>query len=383
MSPSSSRCGRSSRPDTAVIRRTLADAGELTQGLCSPWQNDYRECSCYYWASARPDFVNVETDADRAEQGRQLDTEGAHRRLRARRLRGLPPDHVRRSVPALGEACSGFRSAAGMCRTTARRTRSGRQQERSSLARRPSLHGRVGAAGAARPSDRDGARAASVRRRRQPPVRRRAPPCSASFEAAMAKAAPDELDDLLQRVGLGRPPADRRSRRCRRRRSARSRWPSRRSAISAAPIAMPSRASSAAPAKNMALSGCRSRRSICWSRGAEPGARLNLAFLGGEPLVNRQVLRAATRRAARTRARKRGARITFSITTNGTLLTEDDARFFEEHGFAVTVSLDGLRDAARRAAALSKPAAAASTSIMRRRRAAAGARSGACRSPRG
>jgi hypothetical protein len=46
--------------DTAVISKELADAGELTQGLCSPWQNDFRECSCYYWASARPDFVNVE-----------------------------------------------------------------------------------------------------------------------------------------------------------------------------------------------------------------------------------------------------------------------------------------------------------------------------------
>lgn len=46
--------------DSALISRVLAEPGELTQGLCSPWQNDYRECSCYYWASARPDFVNVE-----------------------------------------------------------------------------------------------------------------------------------------------------------------------------------------------------------------------------------------------------------------------------------------------------------------------------------
>ena len=46
--------------DTAVISKELADAGELTQGLCSPWQNDFRECSCDYWASARPDYVNVE-----------------------------------------------------------------------------------------------------------------------------------------------------------------------------------------------------------------------------------------------------------------------------------------------------------------------------------
>jgi hypothetical protein len=49
--------------DTAVIARALAEPGELTQGLCSPWQNDYRECSCYYWASARPDYVNVEPGA--------------------------------------------------------------------------------------------------------------------------------------------------------------------------------------------------------------------------------------------------------------------------------------------------------------------------------
>lgn len=55
--------------DTSVISRVLAEAGELTQGLCSPWQNDYRECSCYYWASARPDFVNVEPTSTGASSG--------------------------------------------------------------------------------------------------------------------------------------------------------------------------------------------------------------------------------------------------------------------------------------------------------------------------
>jgi uncharacterized protein len=73
----------------------------------------------------------------------------------------------------------------------------------------------------------------------------------------------------------------------------------------------------------------------------EPGERVNLSFLGGEPLLNRPVIRAATERAARLAA-ERGVAITFSITTNGTQLTADDARFFEEHGFAVTVSLDGI-----------------------------------------
>jgi hypothetical protein len=56
-------------PNTAVISPELAYPGELTQGLCSPWQNDYRECSCYYWASARPDFVNVEPTGNGLSKG--------------------------------------------------------------------------------------------------------------------------------------------------------------------------------------------------------------------------------------------------------------------------------------------------------------------------
>jgi hypothetical protein len=47
-------------PNSAVIARGILDPGQLTQSLCSPWQNDYRECACYYWAASRPDYVNVE-----------------------------------------------------------------------------------------------------------------------------------------------------------------------------------------------------------------------------------------------------------------------------------------------------------------------------------
>jgi len=63
--------------------------------------------------------------------------------------------------------------------------------------------------------------------------------------------------------------------------------------------------------------------------------------MGGEPLSARDVLRDATEYAA-TRAAERGVALTFSLTTNGTLLTPDDAEFFEAHGFAVTISLDGV-----------------------------------------
>lgn len=96
-------------------------------------------------------------------------------------------------------------------------------------------------------------------------------------------------------------------------------------------------------AKNMPWETARQAVDLLVS-GAADDARLNLAFLGGEPLVNRPVIRQATRHAAE-RARERGLDITFSITTNGTLVTPEDAEFFEEFGFAVTVSLDGPREA--------------------------------------
>jgi uncharacterized protein len=78
--------------------------------------------------------------------------------------------------------------------------------------------------------------------------------------------------------------------------------------------------------------------------GAAHGDRVNISFLGGEPLVNRPLIRQVTEFAV-TEARARKVRIGFSITTNGTLLDESDSEFFETHGFAVTVSLDGTGEA--------------------------------------
>jgi len=36
------------------------EPGELTQTLCSPWQYDFRECGCHYWAANRPDMVTAD-----------------------------------------------------------------------------------------------------------------------------------------------------------------------------------------------------------------------------------------------------------------------------------------------------------------------------------
>ena len=54
-----------------AISRELLAPGELTQSLCSPWQNDYRECACYYWAASRPDYVNIEAGPDGLSRGQQ------------------------------------------------------------------------------------------------------------------------------------------------------------------------------------------------------------------------------------------------------------------------------------------------------------------------
>ncbi len=57
------------KEQSAEFNPALLQPGELTQGLCAPWQNDYRECACYYWAASRPDYVNVEPGQDGLSHG--------------------------------------------------------------------------------------------------------------------------------------------------------------------------------------------------------------------------------------------------------------------------------------------------------------------------
>ncbi|WNG47563.1 SPASM domain-containing protein [Archangium minus] len=96
------------------------------------------------------------------------------------------------------------------------------------------------------------------------------------------------------------------------------------------------------PARNMPLPTALSAVDLLF-RDVAPGERVNLSFLGGEPLFNRPVIHAATERALWL-ASQRDIRVTFSITTNGTRVTPEDGDFFEKHGFAVTVSLDGPKE---------------------------------------
>ncbi|TYC68292.1 radical SAM protein [Stappia sp. BW2] len=76
--------------------------------------------------------------------------------------------------------------------------------------------------------------------------------------------------------------------------------------------------------------------------GAQPGGRITLAFMGGEPLTNRPVLHAATRYAAR-KGQALGIGVGFSLTTNATLINPEDVALFQHYGFALTISVDGLQ----------------------------------------
>ncbi|HZQ45606.1 MAG TPA: radical SAM protein, partial [Verrucomicrobiae bacterium] len=73
---------------------------------------------------------------------------------------------------------------------------------------------------------------------------------------------------------------------------------------------------------------------------ANRGDRVQITFLGGEPLANRTLLRESTEYAVRL-AESTGIAVGFAITTNGTLVLPEDCEFLERHGFAVTISLDG------------------------------------------
>jgi|HubBroStandDraft_6_1064221.scaffolds.fasta_scaffold40112_3 hypothetical protein len=50
-------------PKTGVLSLAY-QPGELLMSLCSPWQHDFRDCACHYWASNRPDVVHGEADPD-------------------------------------------------------------------------------------------------------------------------------------------------------------------------------------------------------------------------------------------------------------------------------------------------------------------------------
>src|SRR5258707_13989007 len=82
---------------------------------------------------------------------------------------------------------------------------------------------------------------------------------------------------------------------------------------------------------------------------AAPRAALLVGFMGGEPFLHRALMREIVPYAC-AQARRSGRTVRFSVTTNATLLTDDDVRLLADHDFQVAVSIDGpkaLNDAQR------------------------------------
>ena len=70
---------------------------------------------------------------------------------------------------------------------------------------------------------------------------------------------------------------------------------------------------------------------------------VSIVLFGGEPLLRFPLLRAAVHEA-RAMAKGRGKEVSFSLTTNGTLVTREIAGFLKENGVSVCVSIDGPRE---------------------------------------
>lgn len=69
--------------------------------------------------------------------------------------------------------------------------------------------------------------------------------------------------------------------------------------------------------------------------------KVSVGFYGGEPLLNRDLLITTTEYA---KEKFKDKDITFTITTNGTLLDDKILSYFQENEFNVVISMDGPRD---------------------------------------
>lgn len=68
---------------------------------------------------------------------------------------------------------------------------------------------------------------------------------------------------------------------------------------------------------------------------------VSITFYGGEPLLRFSLIKSCVEYARKKLANKK---LSFSITTNGTLLTPDMAEYFHKENFGIVVSLDGPKE---------------------------------------
>ena len=71
--------------------------------------------------------------------------------------------------------------------------------------------------------------------------------------------------------------------------------------------------------------------------------KLTILLFGGEPLLRMDFIKEFVPYAA-DKVKQAGKALSFDVTTNGTLLTEDHARFFNKHKIKYLLSMDGLKE---------------------------------------
>lgn len=77
---------------------------------------------------------------------------------------------------------------------------------------------------------------------------------------------------------------------------------------------------------------------------AHPSSRIQVAFFGGEPLLETLLLEQTVNKAKEL-AKAEGKSILFSLTTNGTLLTDKNLELIDRLGIHLAVSIDGTQEA--------------------------------------
>ncbi|MFZ3070522.1 MAG: radical SAM protein [Anaerolineaceae bacterium] len=77
-----------------------------------------------------------------------------------------------------------------------------------------------------------------------------------------------------------------------------------------------------------------------WEHSIDSG-EVNVGFYGGEPLLEFPLIQKVV---GYSKYLFWGKQLTFSITTNGTLLNPEIILFFQEHNFSLGISLDGPKE---------------------------------------
>jgi uncharacterized protein len=85
-------------------------------------------------------------------------------------------------------------------------------------------------------------------------------------------------------------------------------------------------------------------KSLAWAFDQLRGDAIQVGYFGGEPLMAWDLLQ-YFHLNAQALAEAKGVKLTGTVTTNATLLTEERMNWLVEHGVVVAVSLDGIKEA--------------------------------------